>query len=139
MNTRYSFVAMLLVAALATPAAPATADTLPVVARNDVRAALLARGVELNEVDARVQSLTDEEAVLLAEKIDELPAGGNRAAALPAVVLAAFVIYYFWPVIVVAGVVTIVRAVAGPGTPANDETALATANHERVEGGWKRD
>jgi hypothetical protein len=90
MKAREGLVALLLVAALATPAVPAIAQTA---ARNEVRAALLARGVHLNEVDARVRSLTDEEAVLLAEKLDELPAGGNRAAALPAFVLAAYVIY----------------------------------------------
>lgn len=46
-------------------------------ARQDVRDALVARGVDPAEVQARVGALTDEEARLLAERIDRLPAGGS--------------------------------------------------------------
>ena len=44
--------------------------------RQDVQARLEAYGVSPAEVQARVASLTDEEAALVAARIDELPAGG---------------------------------------------------------------
>lgn len=45
--------------------------------REEVRQALLARGVAPEHVRARVDSLTDQEVRILAAKIDELPAGGD--------------------------------------------------------------
>ena len=47
-----------------------------VVDRAEVRAQLLAYGVNAGELKARVAVLTDEEAAELAAKIDSLPAGG---------------------------------------------------------------
>ena len=44
--------------------------------RDDVRAQLAARGVDLGEAQARVAALSDEEAADLAARIDSLPAGG---------------------------------------------------------------
>jgi hypothetical protein len=46
-------------------------------ARADVRDALAARGVDSAQVEARVAALTDSEARLLAEQLDQLPAGAN--------------------------------------------------------------
>src|SRR3990167_731983 len=45
--------------------------------RDDVKAQLVARGVDPTQVQARVDSLTDEEAQTLAAKMDQLPAGGD--------------------------------------------------------------
>ena len=45
--------------------------------RNDVQAQLLARGVDPAQVQARVDSLTDQEVQSLSGKIDQLPAGGD--------------------------------------------------------------
>ncbi|WP_372521636.1 PA2779 family protein [Sulfuricaulis sp.] len=45
--------------------------------RDDVQAQLLARGVEPAQVQARVDSLTDEEVQTLATNMDQLPAGGD--------------------------------------------------------------
>jgi hypothetical protein len=44
--------------------------------REEVRARLQAQGVSATDVAARVASLTDDEAALVAARIDELPAGG---------------------------------------------------------------
>jgi hypothetical protein len=44
--------------------------------RADVRAKLESHGVRPADVQARVAALTDEEAALVAARIDELPAGG---------------------------------------------------------------
>lgn len=46
-------------------------------ARADVRAGLLARGVDPDQVQARVAGLNDAEAQQLATQLDTLPAGGG--------------------------------------------------------------
>lgn len=50
--------------------------------REDVRAKLEAYGASPADVKARVASMTDEEAALVAARIDELPAGGVLGAIL---------------------------------------------------------
>ena len=45
--------------------------------RDDVKAQLMARGVDPSQVQARLDSLTDEEVQTLAAKMDQLPAGGS--------------------------------------------------------------
>jgi hypothetical protein len=45
--------------------------------RDDVQAQLMARGVDPAQVQARVDSLTDEEMQNLATNMDQLPAGGD--------------------------------------------------------------
>ena len=46
-------------------------------AREDVRVRLEASGVRPDEVRARVNALTDDEAAQLAQQLDSLPAGGD--------------------------------------------------------------
>ena len=48
-----------------------------ILAREDVQAALKAQGIDPLEARARVDSLTDAEAVRVSDQIEELPAGGN--------------------------------------------------------------
>ena len=48
-----------------------------VFSRDDVKAQLLARGVDPAQVQARVDGLTDREVQSLSGKIDQLPAGGD--------------------------------------------------------------
>ena len=48
-----------------------------ILAREDVQEVLRAQGIDPLEARARVDSLTDAEAVRLADQIEELPAGGN--------------------------------------------------------------
>jgi hypothetical protein len=45
--------------------------------RDDVKAQLVTRGVDPAQVQARLESLTDEEVQTLAANIDQLPAGGD--------------------------------------------------------------
>jgi hypothetical protein len=45
--------------------------------RDDVKAQLLARGVDPSQVQARIDSLTDQEVQSLSGKINQLPAGGD--------------------------------------------------------------
>ena len=51
-------------------------------ARDDVRAQFLARGVSPVEVDARIAALGTEELQMLAAQLDELPAGGSLLAVI---------------------------------------------------------
>ena len=48
-----------------------------ILAREDVRAALLAQGIDPAEADARIASLTDYELAQVASQIDQLPAAGD--------------------------------------------------------------
>ena len=45
--------------------------------RDDVKAELIARGVDPAQVQARVDSLNDQEVQTLAAKMDQMPAGGD--------------------------------------------------------------
>jgi hypothetical protein len=46
-------------------------------AREDVRSGLAARGLNVEQAQARVQSMTDEEVASLAGRLDQAPAGGD--------------------------------------------------------------
>jgi hypothetical protein len=48
-----------------------------VLAREDLKAALMSQGIDMKEAKARIDSLSDTEIVLLADKIEQLPAGGD--------------------------------------------------------------
>ena len=50
---------------------------LQFLAREDVRAALIARGIDPLEAKARVNSLSDAEVIEIADQIEQLPAGGD--------------------------------------------------------------
>jgi hypothetical protein len=79
-------VSTLLIVCLAGIGLPAHAGMLPadadraavysVLERADLRAQLLAHGVSLDDVKARVAAMTDEEVAQLAGQIESLPAGG---------------------------------------------------------------
>ncbi len=58
-----------------------------VLSRDDVKAQLIARGVDPAQVQARVDSLTDQEVQSLSGKIDQLPAGGDALGLLVLVLL----------------------------------------------------
>ena len=51
-------------------------------AREDIQAALVDRGIDPQEARARAEALSDAEAVRLADTIDSLPAGGSNALAI---------------------------------------------------------
>ncbi len=53
-----------------------------VLSRDDVKAQLIARGVDPAQVQARIDSLTDQEVQTLTGKMDQLPAGGDSALGL---------------------------------------------------------
>lgn len=61
-----------------------------ILAREEVKSAFIAQGIDLREAHERVASLTDAEVILLADKIDQLPAGGD---AIGAVIGAALIVF----------------------------------------------
>jgi len=61
-------------------------------AREDVRASLIAQGIDPLEAKARVESLSDAEAVSLADQIEELPAGGSALGILVGALLIVFIV-----------------------------------------------
>ena len=66
-----------------------------ILAREDAQAVLRAQGIDPLEARARVDSLTDAEAVRIADQIEELPAGGN----------------FFIGVLVAVGIIVVILAI----------------------------
>ena len=63
-----------------------------ILAREDVRASLVAQGIDPLEAKARVDSLSDAEAVSLADQIEELPAGGSALGIIVGALLIVFIV-----------------------------------------------
>jgi hypothetical protein len=63
--------------------------------REDLQAALIAQGIEPEEVRARLDSLTDAEAVAIADKLDSLPAGSGAVEAILVIALIVFLVLLF--------------------------------------------
>lgn len=61
-------------------------------AREDVRAALVAQGIDPDEADARVVTLTDSEVAQIDGQIEKLPAGGFLEFAIAVLIIALLVI-----------------------------------------------
>jgi hypothetical protein len=68
-------------------AADARGRVMQSLAREDVRAVLAAQGLDPEEVQARVASLTDAEVQQIAGQLDRLPAGGDGLGVAIAVLL----------------------------------------------------
>ena len=63
-----------------------------ILAREDVRASLIAQGIDPIEAKARVDSLSDAEVVSLADQIEELPAGGSALGIIVRALLIVFIV-----------------------------------------------
>jgi len=64
-------------------------------AREDVKAQFLTYGVKAEDVQARVDSLTDQEIHSLAGKLDQLPAGGSTLGTVLGIALIVFLVLLF--------------------------------------------
>ena len=60
--------------------------------REDIRQALVNQGIDLREARDRIDSLSDTEAIAVAEQLDQLPAGGGALEVFLIVALIAFII-----------------------------------------------
>ena len=61
-------------------------------AREDVKSALVSQGIDPQEAQNRIDSLTEEEARLVADQLDQMPAGAGFFSTLLIVVFLVFVI-----------------------------------------------
>jgi hypothetical protein len=63
-----------------------------VLAREDLKAALMSQGIDMKEAKARIDSLSDTEIMLLADKIEQLPAGGDPLSTIIGAVVFIFLV-----------------------------------------------
>ena len=61
-------------------------------AREDVKAALIANGIDSMEAKRRINALSDDEVIRIADQIDQLPAGGGAAEAILVILLVFFLV-----------------------------------------------
>ena len=66
-----------------------------VLARKDVQNVLTAQGIDPQEAKARIDALSDGEVVRLAERIEQLPSGGDGLGAVVGAVLIVFLVLLF--------------------------------------------
>ena len=62
--------------------------------REDVQAVLIAQGLDPVEASSRIDALTDEEVIHVADQINDLPAGGSTLLLVGAAILAVTLIFY---------------------------------------------
>ena len=60
--------------------------------RNDIRRSLVSQGIDPDEAKARVDSLSDSEAIAVADQIKKLPAGGDAFGAIIGAALIVFLV-----------------------------------------------
>jgi hypothetical protein len=77
---------------LSQEAADARAYIVGVLAREDIQKELIARGIDPIEAQARVGTLTDQEAIRFASTMEQLPAGGNILGTLLGIAVFAFLV-----------------------------------------------
>jgi len=63
--------------------------------RKEIQQALIARGIDLQEAQIRIDSLTDSEIELISQKINDLPAGGVDATFVLIIVGVIVVVFIF--------------------------------------------
>ena len=66
-----------------------------ILAREDVKAAFIAQGINPLEAKARVDALSNAEIIYLADEIDQLPAGGSTLGTILVVALIVFLVLLF--------------------------------------------
>ena len=77
--------------------------------RQDVGNYLQAMGVDKQEAQARVDTMTNEEVRMLVNKIDQMPAGGDALGFVLAVALVVFVVLVITDIIGVTDVFTFIK------------------------------
>lgn len=68
------------------------AELKKLIARENVEKHLIAQGIDPVEVKSRIDTLTDAEAIALADKIEELPAGGSAIGVIVGAALIVFLV-----------------------------------------------
>lgn len=62
------------------------------ISRNDIRKSLLSQGIDPDEAKIRVESLSDSEAIAVADQIEQLPAGGSAIGVIVGAALIVFLV-----------------------------------------------
>ena len=79
-------------------------------ARKDVQDALIAHGIDPMEAKARIDSLSDDEVLSIADQIDQLPAGGGFIEFLLIIALIVFIVLVVTDLTGVTDVFPFIRA-----------------------------
>lgn len=79
-------------------------------ARKDIQAAIVAHGIDADEAWARINSLSDDEVIRIADQIDQLPAGGGLAEFLLIIILAGFIVLVILDITGVTDVFTFIKS-----------------------------
>ena len=77
--------------------------------RQDVGDYLQSMGVEMQEAQSRVDTMTNEEVRMLVNKIDQMPAGGDGVGFILAVAIVVFVVLVFTDILGVTDVFTFIK------------------------------
>jgi len=80
-----------------------------VLAREDVQAALSEHGIDPQEAGARIDSLTDEEVIRIADQIEQLPEGAGAAGFLIIALLVLVIVLIILDVTGVADIFTFIK------------------------------
>jgi hypothetical protein len=80
-----------------------------VLAREDLKAALMSHGIDMKEAKARIDSLSNTEIVLLADKIEQLPAGGDPLGTIIGAAVFIFVVLLITDILGLTDVFTFVK------------------------------
>jgi hypothetical protein len=80
-----------------------------VLAREDVQAALGEHGIDPQEAKARIDSLTDDEVIRIADQIDQLPEGAGAAGFLIVALLVLILVLVILDVTGVADIFTFIK------------------------------
>ena len=62
------------------------------ISRNDIKKSLISQGIDPDEAKTRVDSLSDDEVIEVADKIEQLPAGGGVFGAIIGAALIVFLV-----------------------------------------------
>ena len=79
-------------------------------AREDVRAALIAHGIDPMEAKKRIDTLSDDEVIRISDQINQLPAGGGAVEFLLVVILALFLVLVILDLTGVTDVFTFIKS-----------------------------
>ncbi len=94
-----------------------------VLAKADVRAEMVALGVDPDEADARIAALTERELAMIAGRLDQLPAGEGFG--FGSAIIIAFVIFGAVVILDALGITDLLPFVCGPGQCGAQQANLA--------------
>ena len=80
-----------------------------VLAREDVRTALISQGIAIQEVEARLVSLTDAEIVSMADQLESAPAGGSAVGVIVGAAVIIFIVLLITDILGFTDVFTFIK------------------------------